>query len=81
MEVQMKGYHSDRVSQSFDTMSSRRKLLRAALIGIPALVLASVSAGFSHDPAPAEDRAPISAEVVFDAADRDHIIDSDPGGA
>jgi hypothetical protein len=81
MEVLMKGYHSDRVGQSFDTMSSRRKLLRAALIGSPALVLASVSAGFGPNSTPAAEAVPVSAEVAFDTGDREHVGDADPGGA
>lgn len=53
----MKGYYSDRVTQSFDSVTSRRNLIRAALIGIPALVLASASASARQDDASAAETA------------------------
>jgi hypothetical protein len=40
----VKGYQSDRVVQTFDAVGSRRDLLRALAIGLPALILASVGA-------------------------------------
>jgi hypothetical protein len=58
---QVKGYHSDRVDQTFYSVTSRRNLIRAALIGIPALALASASA--SRDSAPAEEAAPVIADA------------------
>jgi hypothetical protein len=49
----MKGYHNDRVSQAFDTVGSRRQLLYAVVIGVPALLLASVSGALRAGSAPA----------------------------
>jgi hypothetical protein len=41
----VKGYQSDRVVQTFDAVGSRRDLLWAVAIGLPALILVSVGAG------------------------------------
>lgn len=48
----MKGYHNDRFNQSDNPVCSRRNLIRAAVIGIPALALISASASAREDSAP-----------------------------
>jgi|SRR5215211_2596781 hypothetical protein len=72
---QVKGYHSDRVTQTFDTVTSRRNLIRAALIGLPALALASASASARQDSAPAKDAASAPDGAPFDG----HVDVGGPG--
>jgi hypothetical protein len=67
----VKGYQSGRVVQTFDPIGSRRDLLRALAIGLPALTLAAVGASAKQgtpvvngdEPAAALGRAPADSSV------------------
>jgi hypothetical protein len=60
----VKGYQSNRVVQTFDAVGSRRDLLRAIAIGLPALVLASAATSAMQDAQSTESAA--AGDASFD---------------